>query len=396
MLIQQLERAGVIVDLVPDPRAATTAAEMVALLRSLRRRADLSYRELERRAAKAGDALPRTTVSGVLSRDDLPRTEFLTAYLRACGLDRQTAQEWLDARNRLAAATEPSAISSPSATDSHPPVLDARESSGTSGPDEAATAAQSVHPAPPGASEAPTTVDRQAPPTPRPRRRILTTPVIAAATAALAAAAATTLWLAPRNDPGPSPAADSPSRTTAESTATQTSNNAPATPSPASDSPSPAVSTTPPATSPADQLPAAGPVAIQLISDTSQCLTEGVQRDGRSGREIAVQAPCSAIPQVSLERVGHDVYRIHWKHPTNGEGCLTIDGTEDGALLTPRNCTNSNQQQIRIEPYQEGHRLRPVSTDLCIGFLPPTTEGAEAIQTACTGSSKQVFRIGRQ
>lgn len=88
----------------PDPRDATDAAEFVAAMRTLRARTDLSYRVLERRAAKAGTPLPSSTISGALSRDTLPRADLLAAFLRACGADEATVERWLAARADLAAS----------------------------------------------------------------------------------------------------------------------------------------------------------------------------------------------------------------------------------------------------------------------------------------------------
>lgn len=80
-------------------------------MRQLRSWADLSYRQLERRAGDAGDALPRATVSGALGREDLPREELLAAFVRACGADAATVDAWLEARRRLAMALEePAAV----------------------------------------------------------------------------------------------------------------------------------------------------------------------------------------------------------------------------------------------------------------------------------------------
>ncbi|MFJ8856137.1 RICIN domain-containing protein [Streptomyces sp. NPDC102437] len=90
----------------PDPRAARTPAEFVAMMRQLRNWADLSFRTLERKAREAGDTLPRTTIAGVLARQDLPREEVLTAFVRACGGDAVTIDAWLDTRRRLATSLE--------------------------------------------------------------------------------------------------------------------------------------------------------------------------------------------------------------------------------------------------------------------------------------------------
>jgi hypothetical protein len=100
----------------PDPREATGAAEFVAAMRTLRARTDLSYRVLERRAAKAGTPLPSSTISGALSRDTLPRADLLAAFIRACGADDETVERWLAVRADLAAsgqAPEPEPAAEP-------------------------------------------------------------------------------------------------------------------------------------------------------------------------------------------------------------------------------------------------------------------------------------------
>lgn len=87
----------------PDPAAALTAAQFVALMRALRAWSGLSYRELERRASAAGDVLPRATLAGALSRQELPREEVLTAFVRACGAGADEVIAWRQTRRRLAA-----------------------------------------------------------------------------------------------------------------------------------------------------------------------------------------------------------------------------------------------------------------------------------------------------
>lgn len=86
----------------PDPRAAKNEAEFVASLRTLRTRAGLSFRALERNAERAGDVLPTSTISAALSRDKLPRADLVAAYVRAAGGDDATVQAWLAARTDLA------------------------------------------------------------------------------------------------------------------------------------------------------------------------------------------------------------------------------------------------------------------------------------------------------
>lgn len=97
----------------PQPQAATNGAEFVAAMRQLRQWAHLSYRQLERRAQDAGDALPRATLAGALSRQELPREELLAAFVRACGGDEATVEAWIKARKCLAVDLEqPAALMS--------------------------------------------------------------------------------------------------------------------------------------------------------------------------------------------------------------------------------------------------------------------------------------------
>lgn len=123
----------------------------------------------------------------------------------------------------------------------------------------------------------------------------------------------------------------------------------------------------------------------------------GVERNGRTDREVAVQHSCadSPLPRVTLEKLSGQTYRIQWYHPAAGKGteCLAVDdaSTSSGALLAPRDCADSNSQKFRLEASGGGFRLRPLHSGLCIGFLPPVEDGAEAVQTACTGTSDQVF-----
>lgn len=112
----------------PQPQSVTTPAEFVAMLRQLRLWAGLSLRDLERRAAGVGGALPRATISGVLNRTELPREEFVVAYVRACGMDPETIELWASTRRRLAVASEP-LPTSPTATHTEPHPVD-REATG--------------------------------------------------------------------------------------------------------------------------------------------------------------------------------------------------------------------------------------------------------------------------
>ncbi|WP_460337714.1 helix-turn-helix domain-containing protein [Actinoallomurus acanthiterrae] len=90
-------------------------AEFVAGLRCLKAWAGLSYRELEKRAALAGDALPHSTVASSLSRDRLPREEVVEAFTRACGCSPQAVDAWVARRRHLVLVAE-SGTASPEAS----------------------------------------------------------------------------------------------------------------------------------------------------------------------------------------------------------------------------------------------------------------------------------------
>ncbi|MGY0055265.1 ATP-binding protein [Streptomyces sp. LZ34] len=90
----------------PRPGAVRTAAEFVALLRTVKARSGLSYRALERKARRAGGQLPTSTVAGALNRVSLPSEEVVAALVRACGGDPETVEEWVRTRRALALREE--------------------------------------------------------------------------------------------------------------------------------------------------------------------------------------------------------------------------------------------------------------------------------------------------
>ncbi|MET8466316.1 helix-turn-helix domain-containing protein, partial [Micromonospora zamorensis] len=86
------------------PDEATDPAEFVDMLRRLKDRSRLTYRQLEQRAAATGDVLARSTAADLLRRSTLPRPEVVAAFVRACGAEDQV-ETWLRARHRLAVGT---------------------------------------------------------------------------------------------------------------------------------------------------------------------------------------------------------------------------------------------------------------------------------------------------
>ncbi|MER7791614.1 RICIN domain-containing protein [Streptomyces sp. NPDC097640] len=453
----------------PDPKAARTAAEFVVAMRQLRSWSDLSYRQLERKAEAAGDVLPRATISGALSRDDLPREQLLAAFVRACGGDEETVASWLTARRRLSIAT--SGSESPAASEAMSGAASGAVSGAApaAGPAAASVAASEAAPEPdadaavgaagPRASEAatPAVTPLHGPPSadPAERRHEISRPaegaeVLASGKEPGSAPAEPTSGLAWRRrylptlavglsaavgvlllaygpfsgsdgsgpdarsgaGAGPSTDAASPSKSsdTSDTSDTADTSKTPGTKEPIADddtapaSPTRDASSSKPgptatATGSKPRLPAAGPTRIHPVSASDLCISEGRERGNPQSDEIAAQMPCADVPlpRVSLDAVGDGVYRIQWDHPdpNKGLGCLTVNGgaKDQGALLYPDRCSDADNRKFRLEPSHGGFRLRPVHSGLCVGIQSPRTEGAEAIQTACTGAADQAFRF---
>jgi hypothetical protein len=91
----------------PSPAAATDEATFVAELRRLKTWSGMSFRQLERQAAAAGDTLPASTAATMLGKNRLPREELLVTYVRACGLDGDDLRPWLTTRTAIADGTNP-------------------------------------------------------------------------------------------------------------------------------------------------------------------------------------------------------------------------------------------------------------------------------------------------
>ncbi|MEE4422437.1 hypothetical protein [Streptomyces bugieae] len=383
------------------------------LMRQLRRWADLSYRQLERNATDAGDVLPRATISAALSRDELPRAELLAAYVRACGGDDDTVAAWLDARRRLS-------ISGSAAPES-------------AGEDAAQTAAQEddaaphkTVPVPVGAAaqEHNPDTDPADEPTSGDPADGTTDPASAqsnwrrqgplVAIAACTVVGILALALLPSNDGSDDGAGGAPTSTphgkaspstrskqpTSSPTEHRTSDTRPSVSPTVSRDEQDKTAAPRPSHSPtraSARMPASGWTRIHPASSPSLCLTEGRERNGRTDREIAVQHSCAdaPLPRVYLEKLTGQTYRIQWHNPdpSKGIGCLAVDGasTAPGALLAPRDCEDSSSQKFRLEASGSGLRLRPLHSGLCVGFLPPVTDGAEAVQANCTGASSQEF-----
>ncbi|MFI0791108.1 helix-turn-helix domain-containing protein [Micromonospora rubida] len=86
---------------VPDPATAGSPAEFVALLRQVRERSGLTYRQIQRRAGSTRQPLPASTLHTMLGRNTLPRQELVVALLVATGADDPEVSRWVDARRGL-------------------------------------------------------------------------------------------------------------------------------------------------------------------------------------------------------------------------------------------------------------------------------------------------------
>ncbi|WP_159043293.1 RICIN domain-containing protein [Streptomyces sp. NBRC 110028] len=113
-----------------EPGAVRSAGEFMALLRALKERSGLTYRQLESRAAERGEVLARSTLADALRQDALPRAETLVAFLRACGEEPRIG-EWLEARERIATQQPPQ--SAPAQQPEAPPRPEAAERQVASG-----------------------------------------------------------------------------------------------------------------------------------------------------------------------------------------------------------------------------------------------------------------------
>jgi len=84
-------------------REPGTATEYVALLRDMRRRSGLTYREISRRASAVGHWLPPSTLATMLGRTTLPRERTVVALLVACGATTEDTQRFVAVRRDIEA-----------------------------------------------------------------------------------------------------------------------------------------------------------------------------------------------------------------------------------------------------------------------------------------------------
>ncbi|WP_433132086.1 helix-turn-helix domain-containing protein [Micromonospora sp. CA-240977] len=373
------------------PDEATDPAEFVDMLRRLKDRSRLTYRQLEQRAAATGDVLARSTAADILRRSTLPRPEVVAAFVRACGAEDQV-ETWLRARHRLAVGAYAPTSPVPDRQPGDGAPADHQVADGTS-PADSATADDRPADDRPADGTSPdlrpvdgTRVGRAS----AARARWFARPVpLALLVGVLLAALGVGSWLQRPDDDG---------QRSAQLTDPTTS----ASGSPAATSAGESPAATPEGS--ADQ--AIGPQAllsqIRPARSPQLCVSEGHDRTGRYGSQVAVQVPCADAtpPDTYVEPAAGGLYHIKWDHPEHGTGCLTVRDEDPGRnLLEPvTKCSGSNPSQLfRFEPTGSAptsYRIRPTRTDLCVGLRDDDTEvSAEALVEPCTNGPDQVFLI---
>ncbi|MFF9218643.1 RICIN domain-containing protein [Streptomyces viridosporus] len=302
-------------------------------LRELKRCSGLSYRQLEERAAAAGDVLPRSSLSSMLCRDVPPRHDLLVAFVKACG-EGERAAEWAEARDRVAGARlrEPSTA----------PVA----RSATDGPDSG-----------PADPDGPRFPSRR-----RYARPVLAVVVAGVAGAVLVAAAAMRTSSEDRGDGrGALAGGDVP----------------------------PAAGTAPPSGWVTVRVARDPDLCLTdgRVRDWRYTPLVAVQRPCD---EISPQSTL-------LEPLGQGLYRIQWHHPDYGKGCLKALTTGSGkGLLEPMDdCVQASL--FSVEPSGELRRgafVLRVDGQGCVGIAGSGRDaGTEAVMQRCDGEDRQVFLI---
>ncbi|MGW8556691.1 RICIN domain-containing protein [Streptomyces tubercidicus] len=309
----------------PDPRCARTPAEFVRVMRAMKDRSGLTYRQLAVRAEGRGDVLPTSTLAGALSRGSLPRPEVVEAFVRACGGSPEDVDRWLGAHRDLSRG-DPDATAPEEA-----PVVG----------DTDASRAHEGEPFP--------EVKEGSGPRWSARGRLIGGASLALL-AVVGGSLAVTRFAGDEKAQAYVTGAASPS----------------ATPRPALSGPQPGV------------------YRIRSAA-SSLCLSE---REGESGGRV-YQATCAkAVPVYSVEPVEGGAYRIRSLHPVFGYGCLGVTGgsTRAGAQLMDDYCGHrGSAERFQLQPAGRArYRLVPAHTGACASVPGgPPTQWTPVVQLSC-------------
>ncbi|SPF01660.1 helix-turn-helix domain-containing protein [Streptomyces sp. MA5143a] len=364
------------------PEAARTSAEYVALLRRLKERSGLTYRQLEQRAAEQGEILARSTLADVLRRDALPRAEVVSALVRACGVPETAVSTWLAVRERLV-------VTGDAPREAERQGREGRGAGDGPGGRMRGASGGAVRRVVGGGGG-----------------RVFGGRAGAASLAAVASLGTVALlvvgvlvWL-PRDGTASNGGGDGDSgRTTrtSEPSGTRAAEGGGA---------------------PVPPGPAPGLTRIRPVRAPDLCLTDGdVRVHSGESKVVAMQRPCEEAvpPKTYLLRADDGYYRIQWDHPRHGKGCLTLlSDSEFQHMFEPwDDCkVGGSSQLFRIERAEGtgkgtkgAWRLRPGrgEADVCVGMRGgPEEKGAVAVAEGCadaTGAGgagdAQLFLIGR-
>ncbi|PJI99820.1 helix-turn-helix protein [Streptomyces sp. 2333.5] len=309
----------------PDPRRARTPAEFVLVMRAMKDRSGLTYRQLAVRAEGRGDVLPASTLAGTLSRGSLPRPEVVEAFVRACGGSPDDVERWLGAHHDL--------------THGDPHATTPEDTSVVGDTD-----ASRAHEGPPFPEDGKDSGPRWS----------AHARLFGGASLALLALVGVSLAV---------------TRLTGQETAPAQVTGAAST----SATPRPALSGPPP-----------GVYRIRSAA-SSLCLSE---REGESGGRVYQAACAKAVPVYSVEPVEGGAYRIRSLHPVFGYGCLGVTGgsTRAGAQLMDDYCGHrGSAERFQLQPADHArYRLVPAHTGACASVPGgSSTEWTPVVQLAC-------------
>ncbi|MBO8192992.1 helix-turn-helix domain-containing protein [Streptomyces oryzae] len=349
---------------------AQDVSEFLDCLRQLKEASGLTLRQLEERAAAAGDCLPRSTLSSMLSGRRLPRPELLAAFVRACGHERRLAT-WLQLRDALAQREADAAVGSPGGA--------AASGAGVAGADRAEAASASATGAPADAAGTPATATGAPRIRRLPRHSLRPRLLVPLAVAVLLAATAGVLGT--RGAGSGDDKAGSSRAPAVTDAAKESSADAAAAGTAATDVPR-------------------GAVRVRPLSAPQLCVTDGLVPDKRYTSQVAVQRPCDQTQPMTTRLTrgpGSDSnrYRIQWHHSEFGTGCLKVLGSGPGKdLLEPWDaCERTDYFRLVRVLGKDAYTLR-AEDGRCVGVARPVTaEGSKVVAQRCTSARHQLFRI---
>lgn len=338
-----------------DPRLASSSAEYVQLLRRLKNRSGLSYRDLARRAAASGDPLPASSIATMLGRESLPREAMVSALVRACGGSADEIALWVAERKRLAEyeAVEPEIdpVHNSASTESFASDKSHEESENTG-----------------------LQVDEKQIFAVRRKKRPRNLEVVRLAVLALSLPLLVWGVLALVRQPPPVDATKAAGPAT---TASKSAEN-------------------PVRVAIGPDMPAAGDYRIIVVA-SGLCLAERA----RHGSGQVFQAPCeNAIPRYSLQPLGGSRFRILPTHPRNGPGCMGVPRADRkaGDRIFDDACGRGADENFTFAYVDQpviGYRIKAARSGLCLTI----EEGSnipwvELRQRRCNDSlTGQVFRF---